>query len=338
MRVSIAPRPAPGSSIATAELRLPVVLLGDSEPARAAREALQVAAARRSPVLLLAEAGCGVRGVAECLHAGARSRDPLVTLDCSGGAAADIDRRLFGEASRRGAASELESLGRGSALVEAAGGTLFLENIDELPASAQRRLARLLRDGEARVASRHGAVTLAFRLVASTARDLDSDVREGRFRADLLRRFAAGRIPLPALRHRPADLGAIVERLLRDLGERHRALTQAAVTVLAALPWPGNIDELASALPAVLADAGAVVTQEDVLARVPLDGAFPRMDLSVSLKEARRRFERDYIAAVLERHQWRMSEAAEALGIERANLYRKTRQLGIVRIPKAQVS
>ena len=88
----------------------------------------------------------------------------------------------------------------------------------------------------------------------------------------------------------------------------------------------------------VLAGAGAIVTQEDVLAHVPIESAFSRWDLTASLREARRRFEREYIAAVLERHQWRMSEAARALGIERANLYRKTRQLGIVRITRAKVS
>ena len=88
----------------------------------------------------------------------------------------------------------------------------------------------------------------------------------------------------------------------------------------------------------VLAGAGAIITQEDVLAQVPIDGAFTRWDLTAGLREARRRFERDYIAAVLDHHQWRMSDAARALGLERANLYRKTRQLGIARIPRAEVS
>jgi transcriptional regulator of acetoin/glycerol metabolism len=110
------------------------------------------------------------------------------------------------------------------------------------------------------------------------------------------------------------------------------------MTVLAALPWAGNIDEVDTLLQKVLKTAGASVTQEDVLAHVPMDGQFSRVDLTASLRDARRRFERDYIAAVLERHQWRMSEAARALGIERANLYRKTRQLGIVRAPRVEVS
>jgi two-component system, NtrC family, nitrogen regulation response regulator NtrX len=326
-------RPAGGAALV-----LPLPLLGDSEAVRRARQALDLAAGRRTPVLLLAEAGSRPHAVMAFLHARSRQRGPIVVLDCGAAEPADIDRRLFGATPRRSAAQDLEYLGRGSAVVGAGAGTLFLENVDELPASAQRRLARLLRDGEARVASRPRPIVLPFRLVASTARDLDTDVRDGRFRADLLRRFAACRVTIPPLRQRPGDLAAIIDRVLEESGGVSRTFTQPAITVLAALPWPQNIDELVTVFSKVLAGAGAIVTQEDVLAHVPIDDVFSRRDLTASLREARRRFERDYIAAVLERHQWHMSEAARALGIERANLYRKTRQLGIVRVPGAQVS
>ena len=175
-------------------------------------------------------------------------------------------------------------------------------------------------------------------MVASTSRDLDADVRDGRFRQDLLRRLSACRVTIPPLRQRAADLAQIVDQLVQQSGIGPRSFTHAAITVLSALPWPGNVDELASLLERILGSAGSTVTQEDVLAHVPIDGQFSRIDLTASLRDARRRFERDYIAAVLERHQWRMSEAARALGLERANLYRKTRQLGIVRIPRAEGS
>jgi transcriptional regulator of acetoin/glycerol metabolism len=96
--------------------------------------------------------------------------------------------------------------------------------------------------------------------------------------------------------------------------------------VLAAFPWPGNVVER------VLRDVpGDVVRQEDILPTVSVEGLAGRTPLG-SLREARRRFEREYIAAVLEQHQWKMSDAARTLGIERANLYRKTRQLGITRV------
>jgi two-component system nitrogen regulation response regulator NtrX len=338
MRASSGLKSAFRSPASAPDAWVPLSLLGESEAVHRARQALELAAGRRTPVLLLAEPGCRPRAVTQYLRARTRQRGALVTLDCTGAEAADLDRRLFGASHRRTAADHLEALGRGSAVVEAGTGTLFLENVDELPASAQRRLARLLRDGEARVASRQHPTVLSFRLVASTTRDLDTEVREGRFRADLLRRFAACRITIPPLRHRPGDLASIIEAGLQEIGGPARTLTQPAITVLAALPWAQNIDELVSVLTRVLAGAGAIVTQEDVLAHVPIDGGFSRRDLTASLREARRRFERDYIAAVLERHQWRMSEAARALGIERANLYRKTRQLGILRLPGAAVS
>ncbi len=327
-RASGAPRPD----------TLPLPLLGESDAVRRARQGLEAAAASRTAILLLAEPGCDPRGIAEFLHRGGRRREPMVSIDCGAAEAADLDRWLFGASHRRRAVGDLEPLGRGAAVVEAGAGTLFLENVEELPASAQRRLTRLLRDGEARVASRQQLVPLAFRLVASTTHDLDTETKEGRFRSDLLKRFVSGRVVVPALRERPGDLRAIIDRVLRDRGDGDRTFTQPALTTLAALPWTRNLDELVEVLAAIAGDAGDIVTQEDVLAHVPIDGPFTRRDLTVSLREARRRFEREYISAVLARHQWRMSDAAETLGIERANLYRKTRQLGIAKIPKAQVS
>jgi two-component system nitrogen regulation response regulator NtrX len=317
---------------------VPLPLLGDSDAARRARQALELAAGRQTPVLLFAEAGCRPLAVVEFLHARTRQRRPIVSLDCGAAEPAAIDVKLFGVTPRRSGPQSLEALGRGSAVLAAGSGVLYLENVDELPASAQRRLAHLLRDGEARVASRPHAIVLPFRLVASTTRDLETEVREGRFRADLLRRFAACRITIPPLRQRPGDVACLVARVVDDLGSQSRVFTQPAMTVLAALPWARNVDELVTVLTGVLADADGLVTQENVLAHVPIESAFSRWDLTASLRDARRRFEREYIAAVLERHQWRMSDAAQALGIERANLYRKTRQLGIVRTARAHVS
>jgi two-component system, NtrC family, nitrogen regulation response regulator NtrX len=317
---------------------IPLPLLGASDSAASGRHALELAAGHPTPVLVFAEPGCRPRTVAESLHARTRAGSPFVAVDCGIAGPADMDTRLFGTLSRRTLARDLESIGADAAIVTAGAGTLFLQDIDELPASAQRRLARILRDGEVRLASRQSGVTLPFRLVASTTRDLETEVREGRFRPDLLRRFAACRIVLPPLRQRVGDLAAVIERVVADMGGPPRPFTQPAVTVLAALPWIGNLDELADVLRRILAHAGPIVTQEDVLAHVPIDGSFARLDLTASLREARRRFERDYIAAVLERHQWRMSDAARALGIERANLYRKARQLGIAKASRAEMS
>jgi DNA-binding NtrC family response regulator len=289
-------------------------------------------------VLIVAEAGCRPLAVCESLHARTRGGRPFVAIDCSASEASEIDRQLFGAVPRNPLPQDLEALGSEAALMAAGDGTLFLENIEELPASAQRRLARILRDGEVRVASSDEPVAMPFRLIASASGAFDAEVQEGRFRQDLFRRLAASRITVAPLRQRGADVPAIIERLIAGSNGTSRSLTQPAVTVLAALPWSRNIDELAGVLTKVLETAGPTIRQEDVLMHLPIEGAFARFDLTASLREARRRFEREYIAAVLERHSWRMSEAARTLGIERANLYRKTRQLGITRISRAEVS
>jgi two-component system, NtrC family, nitrogen regulation response regulator NtrX len=324
------------TSLSIAALHTPLPLAGSSEAARHARDSFDVAASRTTPVLIVAEAGLRPRVVAQALHDRTRAGTPFIALDSSALHAGEMEQRLFGTPPRRSTSLDLETIGADAAILEAGRGTLFLENADELAASAQRRLARVLRDGEVRLAGKRARLPL--RIVASATRDLDVEVRDGHFRQDLVRRLAACRIVIPPLRQRSPDVGHILEQLMKESAAGPRPFTHAAITVIAALPWAGNIDELAGLVGKVVTPARQSVTQEDVLAHLPMDGQLSRLDLTASLRDARRRFERDYISAVLEHHQWRMSEAARALGIERANLYRKTRQLGIVRIPRAEVS
>lgn len=288
-------------------------------------------------MLVVAEDGLRAGDIAGALHERTRPSEPLVSLNCSAVAPAELVAALFGGMDGDDSA-DLMSLGPESTLLRARAGTLFLENIDDLPASAQRRLVRVLRDGEVRVGQAPAPVPVACRIVASTTRSLEAEVRDGRFRQDLLKRFHDCTMTVPPLRQRPEDLASIVDGVVAGQGKSPRAFTQPALTMLAALPWQRNIDELSSILVKALQHAGPTVRQEDVLAHLPMDGAFARFDLTASLRDARRRFEREYIAAVLERHQWRMSDAARTLGIERANLYRKTRQLGIARSPRTEIS
>ena len=318
----------PGSD--PADDGLPAALAGDSAAVRRARAALDGASG--GPILILADEGLEPAGAARHIHAHTRAGQPFLSVDCAQPDPEQLEVALLG--SRPRAAGELEVVGPSAALLAAGRGTLFLENLSDLPAIVQRRLARVLRDGEVRTSGRD-RVPFAARVIASAHPTLVSDARDGRFRADLLRRFAAQQVTLPPLRTRPEDLSAIVQRLAADISEASGrptpAFTQAALTVLAAFQWPGNIVELRAALERILRDAsGPTVRQEDVLPTLPVEAVAARTPL-VSLREARRRFEREYIATVLEQHQWRMSEAARTLGIERANLYRKTRQLGISR-------
>lgn len=312
----------------------PLCLVGNSEAVRSARTELIEAADRREPILLVGEPGLQLDALARYAHTLSRQRQPFIEIDCAAGDARDLEARLFGNVSSRLDADPLELVTRGAAVLAASDGTLFLDNIDELPAAAQRRLVRIIRDAEVRVDDDQRAVA-AFRIIAATSADLAAEAREGRFRQDLLRRLSAHRVTVPAFRQRPSDIPLVAARLASDMGREGVAFTEPATTVLSALPWTRNVDELTTLLERVLERTGDLVRQEDVLTELPIQSGFATVDLSASLREARRRFEREYIAAVLERHQWRMAEAAKILGIERANLYRKTRQLGIARAQRA---
>jgi DNA-binding NtrC family response regulator len=215
---------------------------------------------------------------------------------------------------------------------------LFLQDVTELPSATQARLTRIARDGEVRVDGE--VVPTEVRFVASALPSIDGDVREHRFRADLYRRLAASRIDLPPLRDRLEDVPMLATRLLEDYssaeGRPPRTFTQAALALLAAHSWPGNLAELRALVERVVAETPDQAIQiEQLLPVLQLDRATTAFVPVGSLRDARLRFERDYIAAVLQHHGWRMADAAHTLGIQRPNLYRKARQLGI---PLARVS
>ncbi len=176
--------------------------------------------------------------------------------------------------------------------------------------------------------------------MASASPSIDTEVQGNRLRTDLFRRVAAVRIDVPPLRDRAADVPAIATRLLEEIcgarGVGARTFTTAALALVSALAWPGNIAELRHVLERVVADgADDTIQVEHLLPALRLDARPPAFRPAPNLREARLRFERDYIAAVLQHHGWRMADAAQTLGIQRPNLYRKARQLGI---PLSRVS
>jgi DNA-binding NtrC family response regulator len=316
----------------------PPALAGESAAIRRTRAALDDSLSR--PVLLLVEEGLEPSAIARFVHDRGRPGAPFVSIDCAYPDPVQLERSMLGSTSRRG--RELELLGPAAAVLAAPGGTVFLEHAGELPFAVQRRLARLLRDGEAIVDGR-GRLRFDACVMASATPQITAETREGRFREDLLRRLGAT-IPVPALRARREDLPAIIHAVASELASELRLadtprFTQAALTVLSSLPWSGNVTELRAVVSRILASApDPVVRQEDVLRTATVERLVAGIAPGVSLREARRRFEREYIAAVLEQHDWRMPEAARTLGLERANLYRKARQLGISRAPRASAT
>ena len=318
-----------------------IELVGRSAAIVRAQELVRRAAVLDTGVLIVAERGSDAESVARELHVRSRSAAaPWIPFECAGGDASSL---LFGRLPDF-APTDLESISADSRLAAARGGTIFLQDVGELPASLQARLARIARDGEVRIDGAPVATDLRF--VASALPSIDAEVRENRFRTDLYRRLAASRIDLPALRDRPDDVPALAERLLEgvvaprddtDSGEGVALrFTQAALALLAALSWPGNLAELRAVVERAAAERGGGMIQvEHVLPALKLERAQAPFAPAGNLREARLRFERDYIAAVLQYHGWRMAEAANTLGIQRPNLYRKARQLGI---PVARLS
>jgi DNA-binding NtrC family response regulator len=319
----------PAESVRTMERA--VELAGESLAVARVNELLRHASGTGSAVLLVAEQGVDVRSVARELHERSRPGAPFISVDCTS-EAARLDQLLFGAPLSDGEV-HLEAVAPDGRIAAARGGTLFLQDIGDLPASVQAKLARVVRDGEALIDGR--PVAMAFRLIAAAAPGIDGDAHARRFRQDLYRRLSTCRIDLPPLRSRPEDVPALATRLLDDACEaRHmapRGFTQAALALLSALSWPGNLSQLQSVIERVVADVASDVIQvEHLLPALHLDPAPAPFVPAGSLREARLRFEREYIAAVLQHHGWRMADAAKALGIQRPNLYRKARQLGIM--------
>ena len=308
-----------------------VELVGRSPAITRVQELIRRGAPLEGGALITAEPGAGVDAVARELHLRGRpSSSPYIAVDCAAGNPAGVDRLLFGEPSPI-VPTDLEAVAPASCIAAARGGTLFLQNVTELRASAQAQLARIARDGEVRI---DGApVATAIRLVASAPPEIDAEVHAHRFRGDLFRRLSTLRIDLPPLRDRPDDVPALAVRLLEDrcaVDGRSRSFTQAALALVGALTWPGNLAELRDALDRVVADGRDDIIQiEHLLPALQLHRVPKTFVPSGSLRDARQRFERDYIASVLQHHDWRMAAAAQALGIQRPNLYRKARQLGI---------
>jgi len=247
-----------------------VELVGRSHAISRVQELLRRAAGGDSCTLITGEPGSAVESVARELHARSRRSDtPFVLVDCGAADTGSIDRLLFGSApdlstgsGPRNEAADLEPVTRDSCMAAAIGGTLFLQDVSELPASTQARLARIARDGEVRIDG--AAVATMCRLIASASPGLDADVHAHRFRGDLYRRLSATRIDLPPLRDRAEDVPLLAQRLLDDCAEAGspaRSFTQTALALLGALTWPGNFAELRDAIHRVVAETDVAVIQ-----------------------------------------------------------------------------
>jgi DNA-binding NtrC family response regulator len=312
----------------------------------AMREVMPViarAATMRAGVLVRGEDGVGRQVVARAIHAAQAngSGGAFVCVDCAAHDTDALDAELFGVPARphlsEAAARGLARVSRASRLHDASGGTLYLQNVAEAPARVQARLARILRDREALLVESGATIGLDVRPMAGVDPGFDGALQDGRIREDLFRRLSVIRIDIPPLRNRREDIPALANYFTREICASLRVppktLSRPALSLIAALPWRGNAVELRTLLESVIGDlpGGRGIGLEEVLAHVRLDGGAVVYSSDGTLRQARARFERDYIAAVLEQNHGRISDAAKALGIQRTNLYRKMRSLKVAR-------
>jgi len=290
------------------------------------------AAATDVPILLRGESGTGKNVLARWLwQHGARRDAPFVTVGCPALPAALAGGALFGTADTAGKVGE------------AAGGTLFLDEISELPPDAQARLVQLVADGTyERVGEGTGEGAgearerrADVRLIAATNRDLEAEVRAGRFREDLLFRLNVVVLAPPPLRERPEDLRALAAHVLaRAAARQHRPafeLSEAALRAIAAYAWPGNLRELRNAVErAVILCPGPRIEPEDLgIPPAPEPAAArPAGELALGAEVSLEAIEREHIARIVARAPT-LEAAARTLGIDASTLQRKRKRYGL---------
>jgi two-component system nitrogen regulation response regulator NtrX len=317
-------------------------LYAHSSAMRAVTTLIARAATMRAGVLIRGEAGTGRRLAARAIHTAQNAAGgAFVAVNCAACESEQLDAELFGSAARSPNAEDrsggLERLSRRSRLHDALGGTLYLQNLAEMPTRVQARLARVLRDREVTVVETVETIGCDVRPMAGVEPGFEAAVQDGRVREDLFRRLSVIGIDLPPLRNRREDIPALanyfVRQICASLGVPPKTLSRPALSLISALPWRGNAVEMRTLIESVVVglQGGRGIGLDDVLAHVKLDGGSVVSSNGGTLKEARARFERDYISAMLEQHHGRISDAAKALGIQRTNLYRKMRSLRVSR-------
>ena len=317
-------------------------MVGQSQAMVALREAIAKVAPTNGRVLILGESGTGKELIAQELHQRSkRAAGPFVKVNCAAIPSELIESELFGH--EKGSFSGAGARRRGQFEV-ADGGTLFLDEIGDMSLPAQAKVLRALQTGEVTRVGSEKSFTVDVRVVAATHQDLSVMVREGTFREDLYFRLNVVPLRSPALRERLDDVPRLTERFVtlacRENGLRPKPVEPAVLERLRAYRWPGNVRELRNVCERMTIMSGPRITLADVPAEIgarPAAAAAPAgaTDLSgygeVALKDLRDLVERDYILKKLEEHDWNITQAAQALGVERTNLHKKIKQHGLSR-------
>ena len=315
-------------------------IIGGSDPMHRLYDQIRQVATGAMPVLVLGESGVGKELVARAIHAESpRAEQPFVAVNCAGIPADLMESEFFGHA--RGAFTGADRA-RTGLFGQADGGTLLLDEIAEMPMALQAKLLRALQENQVTQVGGEGPIQVDVRILAATNRSLKELVEKGRFREDLYYRLNVLPLTVPPLRERKEDISLLAQHFLQFFcgkeGREIKDLTPQVVSALEKYSWPGNVRELKNLmerlvimvreklitldhLPAVIARASPSKPESPETAQQRID--------KDSYKEARESFEKEFIEQKLLEHEWNISKTSEAIEMERSNLHRKIKALGI---------
>ena len=314
-------------------------IIGRSKPVREILDRIRRVADTKSTVLLLGESGTGKELFARAIHYNSPRKDrPLVTVNCGAIPGNLLESELFGHATGAFTGADRESLGL---FEEAHGGSLFLDEVGEIPLELQVKLLRAIQEGEIRRLGENQARRVDVRYIAATNRDLEADVEAGRFREDLFYRLNVVPVRIPPLRERREDIPMLAKYFLDKHCEAHgrgrKILSPELIEALMASPWRGNVRELENAVEqAVVLSEGEVLgpgdfhgspppTTSEVEVRLPRD----RFDFKGTIEAVTAAAERQLIDMALRKVEGNRTRAAELLGIGRRTLLYKIKEHGL---------
>jgi len=309
----------------------PGKMIGASPAWLRAVEQASMAARSDARVLLIGESGTGKELLAAHIHQSSPfAPGPFVKVNCAAIPTELIETELFGH--EKGSFTGATATRRGK-FEMADGGTIFLDEVGDLHGASQAKLLRVLQEGEFHRVGGEQIIRVSVRVISATNRDLSGMVAQEKFREDLYYRLSVVPIRVPALRERPHDVRLLAEYFLDDFCARNnfrpKALDEGVFALLEGYPWPGNARELRNVI-----ERMAILTQGERLTRdaIPVEIRVQReAGPKSTIQEARESAEREHILRALEESNWNVSGAARALGMERTNLHKRIRALGLSR-------
>ena len=313
-------------------------LIGDTLIIRDVRQAIERVAPTNSRVLISGPPGSGKEIVARLVHLQSRrTQGPFVVLNCANMSPDRVEVELFGEETGDGSPHKVGTFEK------AHNGTLFLDEVADMPLETQGKIVRALQEQVFQRIGGTARIEVSVRVVASSTRDLTLELSEGRFREDLYYRLNVVPITVPSLRERRDDIPLLAEFFIEqardNVGHGHRTIASDAIATMQAYDWPGNVRELRNVVERMLIMApggssvpiGSDMLPAEVTGRITEATNFPAQAeiIGLPLRHAREVFEREYLVTQLDRFDGNISKTAEFVGMERSALHRKLKSLGI---------